>query len=141
MNVYDRPMVSETVLLFLLIVACCVAAYCVVGVMRRRRDTGWPEAVGRVESYSSFHHLDNEGSRMLSFADVSYRYTVNGQRYSGQFFSPALPSDDTLSAYLRQYLPVGKAVKIRYDPQHPERSILGEELSARVSEITRLHIE
>ena len=119
----------------------CIAVYVIFRLVRYGRSGNWPETDGRVESYGKYRHLDSSGSRSLSFSDVAYSYKVGDQFYSGQFLSPTLQNDAALTAYLQQQIPIGRAVKIRYHPGHPERSIIGEEFSAREDEITQLKLE
>ena len=119
----------------------CIAAYVVFRIVRYGRSGSWPETLAHVESYGKFRHLDDAGSRSLSFSDIAYSYTVDGQRYSGQFLSPTLQNDAALTAFLHKRLPVGQTVNVRYDPHHPDRSIIAEQISAREDEITSLNLE
>jgi Protein of unknown function (DUF3592) len=133
-------MLSGAAHIITLVALSCIAAYVVFRLIRYGRSGGWPETIAHVESYGKFRHLDDAGSRSLSFADIAYSYTVDGDIYSGQFLSPTLQNDDALTAFLQEHLPIGQAVKIRYNPRHPERSIIREDVSFREEEITGLHI-
>lgn len=103
-----------------------VVTYCVIRWAKYRNSDSWPVVEGHVESYGRYRHLDNDGSSSLSFVDVSYSYSVDGEFYSGEWLSPTLKNDKALTEFLEQSMPIGKAVSIRYMPSHPERSLLAD---------------
>jgi hypothetical protein len=100
-----------------------IVIYFAIRIAKYHGSGNWPLAQGHVESYGKFHHLDDHGSH-LSYVDVSYSYSVNGEFYSGQWLSPTLPNDQALTEFLEQEMPIGKPVTIRYMPTHPRRSLL-----------------
>lgn len=121
-------------------VAFFVAMYFVVRLVRYGRSANWPETAARVESYGRYRHLDDNGASSLSFVDVAYSYSVKDSFYSGQFLSPTLRNDAALTAFLEKTLPIGKSVTVRYNPKHPERSILSDDLVVP-TEDSGIHLE
>ncbi len=134
-------MLSDIAPVLAIVAMSCIAVYFAFRLVRYGRSGMWPETEARVELYGPYRHLDNAGTRSLSFVDVSYSYTVDGQFYSGQFLSPTLPNDDALTAFLKERLPVGQTVLVRYHSKHPERSIIGQEILAPQDVITELKLE
>ena len=100
-----------------------VAIYAAVRIVRYGGNAAWPTVVGRIESYGKIRHLDDHGTSSLSFMDVSYSYSVDGEYYSGQWLTATLPNDSALMEFLAKVAPLGQALTISYDPKHPERSL------------------
>jgi hypothetical protein len=96
----------------------------------KRASPSWPsvEGVMLVSQPRSANPNDAEPEHVRQdwFAEVRYRYTVNGVSHTG----------DRLRAFGRQHLmredvlqelapfPVGAKVKVYFDPARPERSVL-----------------
>jgi hypothetical protein len=110
------------------IVVCLVPVFWLVMVLlfggpqrlRARASSGWPQADGRVVS----SHVDDiqiarAGARV---PDVRYEYQVNGVQYRGwtvQFNYSSPEPNAVVSKY-----PVGRHVRVSYDPSKPSRSVL-----------------
>lgn len=84
----------------------------------------WPRAEGQMTRFGIRPSVDDSGKVQM---DLEYRYTVNGQAYSGNSLSPTTPDTGVtrrLAKHKRQQFPVGQPVQVIYDPSSPERSFL-----------------
>jgi hypothetical protein len=93
------------------------------GDVRASRD--WPSTSGTVEAARVA--MQSEGNeRKLFGAQVSYRYEVDGRRYTGErisFESGPSPNRGLAEAIVQRYAP-GSTVRVFYDPARPERAVL-----------------
>ncbi len=58
---------------------------------------------------------------------LNYRYEVNGVEYNGQFLSPqqvGMSIDEDLVEPFHRQFPVGMAVQVHFDREHPDRAYL-----------------
>lgn len=70
----------------------------------------WPSATATVFSTEWLcKPLHSDGHR-----HVTYDYSVDGQRYSGEFFDYCLEADD--------YLKPGQTFEVKFNPRKPSRS-------------------
>lgn len=91
---------------------------------RARASTQWPEAPGQI-TVSSIRTQVNKGKRTY-WAEVDYEYTVNGSQHTGNTvsFGAARNSNRQLVEKVVDRYPLGHAVKVHYDPEAPEVSVL-----------------
>jgi hypothetical protein len=92
--------------------------------------TSWPTADGVVTSSrletNTVQTKDQAGYlryRESRVPKVSYHYTVDGRQLEGSRITREPRADDHGDAVVAQY-PVGKAVKVYYDPKDPASSVL-----------------
>jgi len=95
----------------------------------------WPTADGvvtsskletnTVQTKDIAGHLRYRESRVPK---VSYRYTVDGRQLEGSKLHREPRADDQGATVVARY-PVGKAVKVHYDPKDPTSSVLEPETS------------
>ena len=105
------------------------------------QSRAWPSVVGVVESsavrldHDIHRRLQSGGaaarSRRKHVVEIAYRYEVDGQLYRSTRYS--FGSGDTVArarnkekAHLiaRQRFPVGKEIRVFYDPEEPKQSVL-----------------
>ena len=98
--------------------------------------SGWPTTTGTITSsrvVSQTERDRRETRREYTYyrAEVEYRYTVDGQRYtSDDIGSSGYRTTDRqeIESTVAQY-PVGETVTVYYDPEKPERAVLTTETS------------
>jgi hypothetical protein len=89
---------------------------------RVSRTRNWQPVTGQVITSHLVIRSDNEGS--AEYPDVVYTYSVMGQQYrSDKIFVGGAIGGTGARKVVERY-PVGSAVQVYFDPQHPERSAL-----------------
>ena len=83
--------------------------------IKRYRSRGWPTVRATVAS------SECPKSSGCNLAEVTYLYSVNGERYSGTNKKPFL-SHDSAEEYVRHFVP-GKEFTVRVKPDDPEVSV------------------
>jgi hypothetical protein len=89
-------------------------------------STKWPIAKGVVISSTVTYHRYSGKSGAYYSPDVSYRYTVGSVPYVGDticFASIATHNKSDMEQIAGRY-PLGREVKVYYDPKYPEDSVL-----------------
>ncbi len=96
----------------------------------RQASPEWPYVEGEMVSTRVFAQNETGGDRGVSthewYTEVHYRYTVNGQTYTGnrlRAFGLHHFSRDQAEAELTPF-PVGARVKVYYNPNKPSESVL-----------------
>lgn len=90
-------------------------------------STAWPTTDGRITA-SRVERVKQGGDRKASFtADITYEYALDGRTLEGDrvWFGDDYSASDASAfrAAVDRY-PVGKAVKVHYDPAEPAESVL-----------------
>jgi hypothetical protein len=103
-------------------------AHCVrraIGEKRSKPD--WPSTPGRVRRSGVFplQQMGAMGTRLLRF-EARYEYQVEGKRLRGLLYSTYRRN----FAALKAKYPSGAALNVFYDPAHPKRSDLREQLGS-----------
>jgi len=106
------------------IVVFPIAAYFVIdGCLALRRASAavnWPRARGTIESSAV-----RRGGRGFYFADVSYRYAVEGASFTSDAIQSARMGCSKVEAHeIAARYPVGAEVDVRYDPRAHGSSML-----------------
>lgn len=94
---------------------------------RAAASTTWPTTDGRITG-SKVERVKQGGDRKATFtADITYEYTLDGRTFEGDrvWFGDDYSASDASAfrAAVGRY-PVGKAVKVHYDPAEPAESVL-----------------
>jgi len=84
--------------------------------IKRRRSRGWPTVRATVAN------SECPKSSGCNLAEVTYLYSVNGERYSGTNKKPFILHDSG-EEYVRDFVP-GKEFAVRVKPDDPEVSIV-----------------
>ena len=129
-------MPSLTLSQLLVLGACAAAAvYALVLLSFSIRARGWPSVDGVIADTHLVGVSDTEGAHLSEY--VAYSYTIDGRsyrndrlRFGPQVRAPSVPQYDlepdfpTTRAELERHYPRGRPVRVFYDPQHPEVSVL-----------------
>ena len=104
------------------ILAGSVAAfvtYALVNAVKFRGSGTWPMTTATVEGQAEIRitHKDYYGT-------VKYSYTAGGERYSGEWLTPAFFKRGQLEDFLSRHFPPGQGISVRYHPSKPDRSLL-----------------
>ena len=101
-----------------------------IGILKdAKASTSWPTVQGeitgsRIDKSTS---RDSDGHTDTTYrADVTYRYAVEDAEYTGDTVSFGEYGSDRRShadRIVKRY-PVGKEVKVHYDPEKPEKAVL-----------------
>jgi hypothetical protein len=86
----------------------------------------WPKAIGAVIASDLRRSRDSEGGYLYR-AEVSYRYSVDGQEFvatRSRFGDRLEVSWSAAAANLVRRYPVGTAVHVHYDPTDPSEAVL-----------------
>ena len=129
---------SSLTLSQLLVLGACAAAavYALVLLGFSIRARGWPSVDGVIADTHLVGVPDTEGAHLSEY--VAYSYTIDGRSYRNDRlrFGPHVrapssvpqydpePDFPTARAELEQHYPRGRPVRVFYDPQHPEVSVL-----------------
>jgi len=92
---------------------------------RAAASIDWPTADGRI-TRSELERFRERGQTMYS-ADVAYEYALDGKTFGGNrvwFGDDARSSDPTAWRRAVERYPVGSGVKVHYDPDDPQESVL-----------------
>ena len=92
---------------------------------RAATSIDWPTADGRI-TRSELERFRERGQTMYS-ADVAYEYALDGKTFGGNrvwFGDDARSSDPTAWRRAVDRYPVGSGVKVYYDPDDPQESVL-----------------
>ncbi|MDP3696713.1 MAG: DUF3592 domain-containing protein [Candidatus Taylorbacteria bacterium] len=86
----------------------------------------WPSADGRITISDVSKNYDSEDDSVTYGAKITYNYTVNGITYMGGTvtFGEYSSSDPSHAGGIVSRYPVGKSVKVYYDPKDPKTSAL-----------------
>ena len=86
----------------------------------------WPSADGRITISSVSENYDSDDNSVTYGAKMAYNYTVNGLPYTGGTvaFGDYSSSDPSHAGGIVSRYPVGKSVKVYYDPSDPKMSAL-----------------
>ncbi|MDP3792723.1 MAG: DUF3592 domain-containing protein [bacterium] len=86
----------------------------------------WPSTDGRITISDVSKNYDSEDDSVTYGAKVTYNYTVNGMIYMGGTvaFGDYSSSDPSHAGGIVSRYPVGKSVKVYYDPSDPKTSAL-----------------
>jgi len=121
----------------LVLSACGVAvAYALVLLAHSLRARRWPSVDGVIADAHLVGVPDTEGAHLSEY--VAYSYTIDGRSYRNDRlrFGPHVrapssvpqydpePDFPTTRAELERHYPRGRPVRVFYDPQHPEVSVL-----------------
>ena len=94
---------------------------------RAAASVAWPTTEGRITG-SRVERVKNGGDRKATYtADITYEYALDGRTFEGDrvWFGDDYSASDASAfrAAVDRY-PVGKAVKVHYDPAEPAESVL-----------------
>jgi hypothetical protein len=95
--------------------------YTVIMVVRYRHSPTWPAADGKIESLIEVRSAGNHGPY---YGVLSYSYQVADEYYSGEWMTPWFPKRSDVSEFVEKQMPKGTKVTVKYDPRHPDRSVL-----------------
>jgi len=86
----------------------------------------WPSAGGRITISGVSENYDSDNNSVTYNAKVAYNYTVNGLSYTGSTvaFGDYSSSDPSHAGSIVSRYPVGKSIKVYYDPDNPKTSVL-----------------
>lgn len=86
----------------------------------------WPSTDGWITISDVSKNYDSEDDGFTYGAKVMYSYTVNGMTYLGGTvaFGDYSSSDQTHASDIVSRYPIGKNVKVYYDPKDPKTSVL-----------------
>lgn len=86
----------------------------------------WPSADGRITISEVYKNYDSEDDSITYGAKMTYNYTVNGMTYMNGTvaFGDYSSSDPSHASGIVSRYPVGKSVKVYYDPDDPKTSVL-----------------
>jgi hypothetical protein len=93
---------------------------------KARASERWPTVEGRITTSEVQQHRGKKGKVTFS-ANVGYDYQVDGQKLLGDtvwFGGNFSSSSSGLARQTVDRYPVGKQVRVSYDPAHPEVSVL-----------------
>lgn len=105
----------------------------------------WPETGGVItDSYIHvYKQSDDDGHSSTWYRTViNYSYSVNGEGYSGNSITLLSTGPDTtdrgkVEMFITDY-PKGLHVKVYYDPENPQKSILTKEKVGRINVFTAI---
>lgn len=95
--------------------------YTVIMVVRYRDSPTWPAADGKIESLIEVRSAGNHGPY---YGVLSYSYPVADEYYSGEWMTPSFAKRSDVSELVEKQMPKGTKVTVKYDPRHPDRSVL-----------------
>ena len=133
-NEKAKTIISYT-LLFLVIILFLLTIYFLTiqgnnEVNLAKRSADWPAVDGVIveSEQESYYRRSRRSSGYVHIAKVTYSYTVDGQIYQTYPVSigePRVESIDqkNVQLVLDKY-PLGKEVKVYYDPENPETAVL-----------------
>ncbi len=88
----------------------------------------WPEAVGKItfSTVASYESDSNSGTTTMFYPDIRYNYSVNGKEFTGNKvdLGEYSSSDVGYAQKITARYPVGKSVRVYYDPAHPGTAVL-----------------
>ena len=86
----------------------------------------WPSVDGRISISDVSENYDSDNNSVTYGAKVAYNYIVNGLSYMGSTvaFGDYSSSDPSHAGNIVSRYPVGKSVKVYYDPDDPKTSVL-----------------
>ncbi len=104
----------------------------------------WPETEGVItDSYIHvYEKSDDDGTSTWHRTVISYSYSVDGEGYSGNSITLLSTGPDTTDRgkaeiFITDY-PKGLHVKVYYDPENPQKSILTKEKVERINVFTAI---
>jgi hypothetical protein len=122
-------------LCFLILIACQV-----YGLWRAHRQAaasrGWPAAEGEIIACElERRSIEDDSADECFAAAVRYRYQVNGQNYEGDAISVGGPAVTTraLAEKTADRYPVGRRLRVYYDPRHPASALLEKGINANLA--------
>lgn len=93
--------------------------------LKRSTEAGdWPTAVGSIDECQISRK--DSGENVTYGVEVKYSYSVNGKEYQGDklAFGYAFSSARETHQEILEKLKAAQSVEVRYDPFHPENSVL-----------------
>jgi len=97
------------------------ALYAAVQFYRYRGSAHWPVIEGVIEGAPELRLTG--GSIKVYEATLFYSYAPNGDRYSGEWISPAKSNQQALHDVVAAKLPPGTKIQVRYNPRKPSMSM------------------
>jgi len=92
-----------------------------------RKIQNWPFVIGQLE-YVSIKYIFKRADGGGAYEDVSYKYEVDGQKFTGTRLSPILIRGNVRLMLEKQIAKIDyvseKQVKVFYNPKKPEKSYL-----------------
>ncbi len=95
--------------------------YGVIMAVRYRKSDVWPAADGLIETLIEIRSVGNHGPY---YGMLSYSYEVADEYYSGEWMTPSFSKRSDVNEFSEKQMPKGTKVMVKYDPRHPERSVL-----------------
>jgi hypothetical protein len=99
---------------------------------RTRQNVTWPSVKGKVLAFEVVESsgITPEGSPFSTFKPViRFIYTVNGTEYTSiQIGQAARAANDPITLQMADHFPVGRKVKVFFDPQNPSEAILSPQI-------------
>jgi hypothetical protein len=95
--------------------------YTAIMIFRYRGSDRWPASDGKIESRIEVRSAGNHG---LYYGVLSYSYQVADEYYSGEWMTPSFAKRSDVSEFVEKQMPKGTKVTVKYDPRHPDRSVL-----------------
>ena len=100
---------------------CGHLVYGVIMAVRYRKSDVWPAADGLIETLIEIRSVGNHGPY---YGVLSYSYEVADEYYSGEWTTPSFSERSDVNEFSEKQMPKGTKVMVKYDPRHPERSVL-----------------
>ncbi|MGB4270391.1 MAG: DUF3592 domain-containing protein [Spirochaetota bacterium] len=112
---------KKHIVLFFLIFGLVVTLAGIKMINEAKESLSWPHTEGVIVT----SHMDKryvKGQGYQHFANITYEFEVGGEKYRGSqisFKNLDIPDEELLRLY-----PLGKKVKVYYDPDDPSYSLL-----------------
>jgi uncharacterized protein DUF3592 len=115
---------SSTMLWTVLSVAVgCLLVFLAVQLFRYRGSDTWPIVEGTVET-AEVRRWPQKSGGPACYVLVTYRFTLDGQSYIGEWHGPNFGPESDARDYIRQYVPVGAKLPVRYKRASPPLHLL-----------------
>lgn len=91
-------------------------------------SNAWPEAAGVItfSTVASYESDSDSGTTTMYYPDLRYQYNVEGKEFTGTEvdLGDYSSSDISYAKKVTARYPVGKSVRVFYDPAHPGTAVL-----------------
>jgi Protein of unknown function (DUF3592) len=123
---YDLPMSSSGFLWMLCAAVVAGVIYTLIMAFRYPGSEAWPATDGLIENMIEIRTVGNHGPY---YGVLSYSYEVADEYYSGEWSTPTFRKRSEVSEFVEKRIPKGTKVTVKYDPAHPDRSVLELDIS------------
>ena len=119
------PAIATIVLGLFVTAGLAISGFGLHTLWRDHSAAAWPHVPGWITGSEVIDTSDSDGSSYKP--GIRYHYAVDGQEYDGQrisFGTDRLSSSGSFAAKYTQKYPVGKEVRVAYQPAQPSVSVL-----------------